>query len=691
MLAGALVGLPASLPAAASAPGTAASAPDAPSTASVAGAPAAAALPTEDRTPGLRYVEDVVYAVDLAGAAVHVTHTITLTNEVPNRVTDAYVERTYWPEIGVPVLVGATGLSARSDGRVLSVRTGDSNGYVVAAVIDLVPDLYFGDTQTVTLTYDLPQQPPRSGAAAQVNTAFATFPVFTSADPGLASVTVTLPRGVGVEVVGSPLQITETPDAIVLSGSALPDDFFATIVARDDDALVSRDLTFGDALVRVQAWPGDDVWLDFASDLLDRGLPALETAIGIDWPVDGRLDVVETVSPYVYGYAGWYDPSSRLIEVGDALDAHVMLHEVAHAWFNQGLFEGRWINEALAEEFAALAMVDLGMERPVPDGAPGPGQPLNEWGNPTLDAPETDEREAHGYAASWWVARTLVEEIGPEAMADVVQAAAAQRSPYAAATSDDRLRRVADWRTFLDLLQEVGGSADAEQVFRDLVVAPSEVPLLDERAAAREAYARLVAAGGGWAPPAFVRGPMADWDFAAATAAMPAAAEGFERRDAVLDLLGDAGELGLPVQEDVEAAASPGELADLLDRVEAAAEALVAADAAVGGANPLARLGMLVVDAETDLAAARAALRDGAYESAADAARGAEVRVGTATVVGGGLVAAVLLLVLVLVALVLRRRRGRGVPPPPVAWQGTPPPPPAAWQGTPPTTWRPGA
>ena len=57
--------------------------------------------------------------------------------------------------------------------------------------------------------------------------------------------------------------------------------------------------------------------------------------------------MVETASPYLYGYAGWYMPFESVIEVGDELDQHVMLHELAHIWFNDDLFEGRWINEAL--------------------------------------------------------------------------------------------------------------------------------------------------------------------------------------------------------------------------------------------------------------------------------------------------------------------------------------------------------
>ena len=60
-------------------------------------------------------------------------------------------------------------------------------------------------------------------------------------------------------------------------------------------------------------------------DLRDRtwsrdGLPALEELIGRPWPVDGDLDIIETVAPYLYGYAGWYDGALGQIEIGDELD-----------------------------------------------------------------------------------------------------------------------------------------------------------------------------------------------------------------------------------------------------------------------------------------------------------------------------------------------------------------------------------
>lgn len=676
------------------------------------GAPPAAAgpLPTaEDFTPGLRVEETVTYRPDLTASVIHVAHAITLTNESPDEVTSTYIREFYFPEYAVPVLAGATNIAARRDGHGrLGVRVEPGDGFVSIAVVDLAPDLQYRQTQQISVTYDLPQQPPRSGAVAQVNQAFATFPVFSSADPGLATVVVTLAEGLEVDVVGSTMQTSTADGTVVHTASAIadPGEFFATVLARDDTALVSREVDYADG-VRIQGWPGDTEWLDFTTDLAERGLPELEDTIGVPWPVSGRLDVIETVAPYVYGYAGWFDPTRRLIEVGDALDAHVILHEMTHAWFNQDLFDARWINEALADEFAALAMADLGLERPTPtapDAASAVAVPLNEWVEPDLDAPDAAEREAYGYAASWTIGHALSAEIGVEALAAVVRDAAAGRSAYPAG-DDSAEGRAADWRGFLDLLAERGGSEQAEQLFRDLVVNPADLPLLDARTDARAEYGRVLAAADGWALPALVRDAMAAWDFDAATDDLPAVGQLLERRDVVADRLAGVGEeLSTAVQRDFEQGSNLVALRRLMGGLEDASVALVDGVEAVDGANPLARLGLLVVDAEGSVALARGALRDGDYGDAEEAAELATEQVGTATILGAAAVVGVVLLVVAaaLIVRAVRRRRGRtpaaplgpspervgvpsalaapapgyGPPPPPPPPPGPPPPPP---------------
>ena len=627
------------------------------------------ALPqAEDFTEGMRVESSTTYRVDLTASVVHVEHVANIINQVPDRVTASYIEQYYFDTYSVPVPAGAANVTASRDGAGalgVTVEPGDGE-FLPIAVVDLRPNLYYGDQYTIRLTYDLPAQPLRTGTIVQVNQAFATFPVFNVADPGLATVSVVLPTALQVEVVGSAMEKSEADGTTTYTAAAIEDpaNWWSTIIVRDDSQLVEEIVQFGDTLVTVQAWPGDAEWLTFTSDLVERGLPALKDAIGRPWGEDGQLTIVETTAPYVYGYGGWYEKSRSLIEVGDALDAHVTLHEMAHAWFNQELFSGRWLSEALADEFAALTMAELGMERPVPtevspDAAGAVA--LNDWTTPDLDAPETEAQEQYGYEASWWVAHLLMEEIGADAMSQVVQAAGEHANPYPAETDRDPVTWVADWRTTLDLLEGVGGSTIAEQVFRDFVVSDEDLAALDERAAAREAYAALVESADGWAPPADIRDDMAAWAFADATALIPAIEDLLEQRDAIAaDLQTIDMDVPEALREDFEGNPNVDGLADVMDDAEAAVAALVTAVTAEEEANPLARVGLLLADAEGSIAAAGAELEEGDYEDATALATQAASDVEGATLKGLLLVGgALLVLAFVVVGVWLLRRRAR--------------------------------
>ena len=67
-----------------------------------------------------------------------------------------------------------------------------------------------------------------------------------------------------------------------------------------------------------------------------------------------------------------------------------------------------------------------------------------------------------------------------------------------------------DWHRFLDLVEEVGGSTIATELFSEFV---TDVDL-SERSAARKSYVGLRSSG--WDIPFYVREPMEDWEFASA-------------------------------------------------------------------------------------------------------------------------------------------------------------------------------
>ena len=104
--------------------------------------------------------------------------------------------------------------------------------------------------------------------------------------------------------------------------------------------------------------------------ILGEGIPELTARIGLPWPVDGPLSVLEIHTPLLEGYAGFYNPQTDEITISEDLDDVTIIHEASHAWFNRDLFDARWITEGLAETYAAQVVDALGRRRA------GPGQGL---------------------------------------------------------------------------------------------------------------------------------------------------------------------------------------------------------------------------------------------------------------------------------------------------------------------------
>jgi hypothetical protein len=619
---------------------------------------------------GFRLEGTSTYTVDPPAGLVHVALDITITNQRPDQIVGGAVRRYYLPEYSVPVLSESVGLRAvKSDGSNLpvSVEASESPRFSYA-VIDLQPDLFHPSSQTVRLTYDLPPQPPRSEAFTRLNDAYATFPMLAIGDPGLASVEVVVPDEFEVELVGDAMRESARGGHQVFTATAIddPDVWSVQVSARDDDKLIERVVDVGDREVNVLGWPDDPEWADFAATQVEDGVPVLEDLTGLQWPATSTIDVVETASPYLYGYSGWYVRTDGLIEVGDELDQQVILHELAHLWFNDGLFSGRWINEAFAEQSAALAMAELGEEQPQPASvdAADPGRlKLNDWSDPDLQAEISDDQERYGYNTSWSVLDAITDEIGAEKLTEVIVAADTGEVAYRGPGDPEELGRTFDWRELVDLFEEVGGSQQAADLFRRYVVSESETADFEARALARDHYDALLGAGDGWAAPTSVRLAMADWRFASAEDLIAAATDVLATKAELLEIVDDlevADELAL--RATFEEATDLSDLAAEAEAAVAAAESLQEADAAeVEGAGPVGAVGLLFSNVEDDLDAARRAFDAGDYAAVERAADDVESTMEGAALAGVLRLMSALVLMLLGVGAwtLLRRRRTR--------------------------------
>ena len=625
----------------------------------------------------LRVAVESTYRVDPAEGEIHVALDIQATNLKPATSTRFF----FFDTLSFGIQSGARSIAATADGKKLTVRTEDAAGYRQVRI--RTPPLYYRQTHRTRLTFDIPSGKPRSASPVRVGPAHAAFVVWAWGDPGLANVRVEVPRRFDADVrtgpdgVPEPLRLVSDagPDVYAAEDIDEPNQWFATVEASDPSSMTNVRLALPGRRVAIHAWPEDEEWLNHVADVLEEQLPDLEAAIGLPWPVAEELGVTEVSSAQIEGYAGIYDSRSDEIWISEELDDHVIVHEASHAWFDRRLYDERWINEGLADEYAAR------MVRGEASGPRFPAEPddtaafpLNAWPPPSRIDAETQAEELYGYEASWTLMHQLVTEVGATKMREIFESAHERRIPYVGAGPAEAVTGTNDWRRFLDELEEIGDSKEATSLFETWVLGKADAALLPEREAARTRYKALVESGGDWLPGLLVRRPMSAWQFDDAGAAMTLAETTLAERDqlrAATESLGLAFPAGL--ERTYESADSRDDLVQLGQRFaawEAAATSVRSAreQLAVRRA-PLVEIGLIGSEPDAAYQAAIAAFAAGddagalAGSSATLAVLGGaeEIGRGRALAAGTAIVTVVLLVVLLVVYLVYRHRRRTSV------------------------------
>jgi hypothetical protein len=634
----------------------------------------AAASPAAAAEDDLRLTVATTYTVQPEDGVVRVLMDVSATNLAAPRTTSTTVTSFYYDVLEFGLQDEAENVRATQGGTRLRVTVEGDDGFQ-GLTVRLARRLLYRQTARVRITFNLPGGPPRSNSAIRVGQAYATFYAWAWGDAGRASVRISIPSSYDVERAGERLARTEADGRTILSADSIADPtaWYASIDARRPSQLTRDRLDLGDGQrLTIRAWPEDEEWRDEVTDLMRRGLPVLEDLIGLDWPVEGELSVTEVHTPDLEGYAGVYYTDRDEIEIGEDLDDITILHEASHAWFNDALWSGRWIGEGFADTYAALANDEIGGAGFAPQRADRRDRgflPLNEWTHPGVIADEeTDDRESYGYNASWWLVDALVREIGEERMRAVLDAAEARTIAYVGAPAPETQGGAANWRRFLDLLEEVGGSNKATELFRSWVVSDSQKETLDARADARAEYARLLHAADGWEAPYAVRSKLAYWEFHRLGDVLAEAHELLEIRD---ELHADATALGLEPPDSLEAAwegasSDFGAAQELAEDQRAGLDAIEEAAAAVGRPRDvLVELGLWGAPVpEQDLGEAKDAWEADAHDTVLFEAAAAQAVLLAAADVGRTrallAVAAVWIVLLgVLAVLLLRRRRRR--------------------------------
>ncbi|MGI9611197.1 MAG: hypothetical protein ACR2NL_12965 [Acidimicrobiia bacterium] len=457
-------------------------------------------------------------------------------------------------EIQVPV--EATDLTSSA-----SVRRDNLNEFVDVVTLST-------SARTATLSYAVPGDGDRDEEGTRVNESFIGFHLWPSTVSD--SLTVALPKGYQGNVSPTLFDESEVDQDLYEYTSDRPQDAWGYwFVAFKESGLNTREVDTGEDIIELAAWAGDDEWLDFTERYVSEGVPVLRDLIGQPWPEEG-LRVVESVAPTQYGYAGWYDRRRSEIEIPDTFDSETLLHELSHAWFNDRFYQGRWMVEGFAEEYASAALLEVDGEVTEPDepgDAPRGWRGLASW-RPRFFFEDNWDHEIYGYEAAWFAMDALADEIGPDAMKATIAAMQSGQAVYPVEGAAP-LHPPNDWRRFLDMLEIHGGSTGAEAVFREWVVAPNDVALLEARRSAIQDYEDFGEEIPLPVPPG-IKNSMSRWRFDQVTVKMDAARDAYARMVAAEDRAQDIG-LSVPVAlEELygEADADFGRLERMLDSTE---------------------------------------------------------------------------------------------------------------------------
>lgn len=637
---------------------------------------ALAPAPVAAARPNLTIVGAATYDVRPDEGRVAVTVELTATNHLRDTPTRRYFFRT----AVLTVLPGTSGFKLTGGGGTPKVSVRARTEAYTNIRLDFGANLAAGKTMKLTLTFDLKDPGGAADRPVRISPSLITFSAWAYATPETpgATVAVKLPTGYTTTVGRGPLAgpVVDKAGADVWTSGPLdaPLEFVADIAAdRSADYVeTAREvpLSDGPATILLRAWPDDLAWRDRMIELVEGALPILERDIGTPWPVDGPLAVHEALVRGTGGYAGLFDPGQRKIEIAYAAPDVVVLHELAHAWFNGALVADRWAAEAFASYYAERAASDLGLDATPPDPGDDPGTgriPLNEWGPSGSQSPET---ETYGYSASLQLAEAIAERAGDDGLRAVWAAVAADRAPYqpdgVTPPSDgpELSGGPPDWRGLLDLVEDEAGEP-FDDLWLTWVARPDDVPLLDARAAAREVYASTVEQAGAWRLPLPVRVAMRAWRFDAATELLTTADGVLDQRDRLVASAAGAG-LTLPdtlrqVFEGaggLEAAAAEANAEQLTVDAITAAERARPAPAGVGQ-QLLVNIGLVGTDPAGQVATARAGLTAGELEPAYRSALAAEATwLGAADSGRGRLISlALLAAALIVFATLLRARR----------------------------------
>jgi tetratricopeptide (TPR) repeat protein len=583
------------------------------------GAPARVAGAQSD----LSFISASTWTADPAAGRVHVRAVVTATSHTAVVTGRQY----YYDQVQLTLPPSATAFAATSQsGKKLSVAVESVTDASVVVDVALGQHLYSGETGTITLAFDLADEGGSTDRDFRISDNVVSFPVWAFGSPGTSgsSVTVSFPAGFAVQEEFGGLTKTSTGSGpTVFTSGELADAtelnawFTAVRPVAPTDFKV-RNIVVGPLDVTLRYWADDVGWSNQVERVLRLGYPLLRSMIGLGDPTGTTLTVEEASTEEIGGYSGAYDVRTGETLISYFADPFVILHELAHMWFNGNLLSDRWTQEGFASYYAEQAVQLIGYADHAPiltDRMRQSAVPLNDWISTNQANSVVD---AYLYGASLTVARQIATQAGPSGLIAVWNAARSGQEAYQPVYGG-RIESgggSTDWRRLLDLLEQRTGESFS-QLFNNWVVDPSQTVMLQQRDASLSVYSDALKAAGTWNLPPEIRMSLDSWQFAQAVVDTAQARGVLDQRDRIAAESRTEGTtppstLQIEFEHSGISTAATEATAEL-----AALDALASARRARSDAAGAARaVGLIGSDPDADLKSAREAFAGGDLRSA---------------------------------------------------------------------------
>jgi hypothetical protein len=642
----------------------------------------------------------MTYTLNPAKAEIDVTITISIKNNTPSTVNGPWVTNYYYDTTSAYVEIEAGPVKATSNaGKVTQKALPGTKHY--RQIQFTYPKVYYRQTRVVTVTYAIPAAPRSTGGFRAGKAYLDVCMIANGYDSGTTKLVI--PEDFTAEFYSGSSLVLESDQGGLQTYSSGPITdswaFWSCADGTNTANLAASTIKTSDQTFSLQAWPEDTKWASEVGTELKTEAAGLEALTGLQMP-GGTIVVTEAGSSQMGEYIGSYNPKTHTATIAEDADEATVAHELAHVWFNPGLFEDTWMDEGFASYSEKVAGTGNYVPCKDPGRYPASGSPvMTVWKYVTTKS--TDEEKAvvtWQYDASCYLVSNLADAMGPVNFRSVLSAADKGEIAYVGAGKPENDPNGGDAlsaRTLLDLFDERGlvpaGVKDLDKA-QEMFGLYGILPLadLENRSAARAKYHELEAAAGKWKMPLAVRSPMASWKFVVATDAMTTASQIIALRDQTTKNLPGFSLDGGPIQTQFENAATQADLTSVADLIkkeaDAAAKVAKARSLNDGSHGLLQTIGLLGTDVATPLKQANDALTAAKPDDASAAAQTVIDAMDKSSDQGlmrlGAGLGVLLALLLLALFVVWRRRRGKAaaaalVPPPAFAmFGGTVMPPP---------------